>query len=352
MPMHFHTIADGGCRSYVVGCTATGAAAVIDPALGQIERTAGLLAREGLSLRYVIETHTHADHFTAARMLRHRFGAPIVMHRYAGASDVDMHLDDGHQLVLGELRLKALYTPGHTRDSMCIVVEDLVFTGDTLLIGGTGRTDLPTGDPEALYDSLFGKLLLLPDETRIFPAHDYLGKGSSTIATERDTNRRLQHRERSDFVTMMQSLDMAMPTHLTEALRTNISGGMTVQQLLADAAAATPFMAMDELTARIVSRPNDFIVLDVRERDAWEKGRIPGAQHLARGQLELKVDDRFPDPDIEILTVCEIGKVSTLAAATLRQLGFRRAIALDGGMKAWREAGNPVEEGFDPALMI
>ena len=96
MLMHFHTIADGGCRSYVVGCTETGSAAVIDPALGQIERTAGLLAREGLSLRYVIETHTHADHFAAARMMRQRFGALIVMQRCAGANDVDLHLDDGH----------------------------------------------------------------------------------------------------------------------------------------------------------------------------------------------------------------------------------------------------------------
>lgn len=350
--MHFHTIADGGCRSYVLACSETGAAAVVDPALGQIDRTIGLLAREGLSLRYVIETHTHADHFTAARSLRQRLGAPIVMHRFAGASDVDLHIEDGHQLVLGTLRLKALYTPGHTSDSMCIVAEGIVLTGDTLLIGGTGRTDLPTGDPEALYDSLFGKLLLLPDETRIYPAHDYLDKGFSTIGAERETNKRLQHRERADFVGMMRSLDLAMPTHLTEALRTNISGGMTVSQLLADAAAVTPFMAMDELARRLEARPNNFVVLDVREHDAWAKGRIPGAQHLARGQLELKVDDQFPDPDTEILTICEFGKLSTLAAATLRNLGFRRAIALDGGMKAWREAGYPLDEGSDPALMI
>ncbi len=350
--MHFHTIADGGCRSYVIGCPQTGAAAVIDPALGQIERTVGLLAREGMSLRYIVETHTHADHFTAARLLKQRLGAPIVMHRFAGASDVDMRIEDGQHLVLGDLRLKALHTPGHTRDSMCLQIADRVLTGDTLLIGGTGRSDLPTGDPGALYDSLFNKLLLLPDDTKLFPAHDYKDTGFSTIGEERQTNQRLQCRDRAEFVAMMQSLDLAMPTHLTEALRTNISGGMTVRQLLADAAAATPFMAMEELVRKLEARPNDFVVLDVRERDAWERGRIPGASHLARGQLELKVDEQFPDPDIEILTVCELGKVSTLAAATLRSLGFRRAIALDGGMKAWRETGLPVDEGSDPALMI
>jgi glyoxylase-like metal-dependent hydrolase (beta-lactamase superfamily II) len=350
--MIFHTIADEGCRSYLIGCAESGTCAVIDPALGQIDRTLGLIASEGLALRYVVETHTHADHFTAARGIRQRTGAPIAMHAMSGAGDVDLRVEDGHQLVLGKVRLKVLHTPGHTRDSMCLLAEDRVFTGDTLLIGGTGRTDLPTGDPEALYDSLFGKLLLLPDETLVFPAHDYLNKGHSTIGAEKAENRRLQHSERADFVALMRSLDLAMPTHLTEALRTNISGGVTVRQLLAEAEARVPFIAMDELAKRLGERRNDMVILDVRERSAWEKGRIPGARHLARGQLELKVDETFPDPEVEILTVCEFGKISTLAAATLRDLGFRRSVALDGGMKAWREAGHPLDSGDDPALMI
>lgn len=350
--MYLETIADGGCRSYLIGCEASRAAAVIDPALGQVERTAGTLARQGLRLRYVIETHTHADHFSGARALRERFGAPIAMHRQGAADDVDLRLEDGHLLVLGDLRLKAIHTPGHTRDSMCLTVEDCLFTGDTLLIGGTGRTDLPTGDPEQLYDSLFGKLAALDPATRVFPAHVYGGRESSTIGDEFDASPRLQKRERGAFVAMMRGLDLAMPTHLTEALRTNISGGRTVRQLLADAAAATPFMALDELARRLDRRANDFVILDVREREAWARGRVPGARHLARGQLELKVDEQFPDPDLEILTVCEFGKISTLAAATLRQLGFRRAVALDGGMKAWREGGYPVEDGSDAALMI
>lgn len=350
--MHFHTIADEGCRSYVVACEDTGATAIIDPVLGQVEKTIGLLAREGLTLHYVIDTHSHADHFSAARMLRDRFGVPLVMHRNAGASDVDLRLDDGHQLIVGNLRIKALHTPGHTRDSICLYAIDRVFTGDTLLIGGTGRTDLPTGDADSLYDSLFDKLLTLPNETLVFPAHDYKNAGSSTIGAERESNPRLQHTEREDFVAMMRSLDLAMPTHLTEALRTNVAGGTTVRQLLDEATARVPFIAMDELAGRLGDHRNDFVVLDVRERDAWEACRIVGARHLARGQLELKVDEHFPYPDVEIVTVCELGKVSTLAAATLRQLGFRRAVALDGGMRAWREAGHPVEQGRDLDLVI
>src|SRR6185436_12330239 len=114
-------------------------------------------------------------------------------------------------------------------------------------------------------------------------------------------------------------------------------------QLLAEAAAVVPFMALDELKARIESTDRDLVVLDVRERDAFLGGHIPGARLLPRGQLELRVNEELPDPTLRILTVCEFGRISTLAAATLRQLGFQRAIALDGGMKAWREAGYPIE---------
>ncbi|MBO9600975.1 MAG: hypothetical protein J7496_00555 [Novosphingobium sp.] len=141
----------------------------------------------------------------------------------------------------------------------------------------------------------------------------------------------------------MNGLNLAAPTHLTEALRTNMSGGKTVRQLLAEAGAKIPFMAMDELSGRLDRRPNDLVIVDVREKDAFEAGRVPGAVHLPRGQLELRVNEMLPDPSVEILTVCEFGKVSTLAAATLRELGFLRATALDGGMAAWREAGRAIE---------
>ncbi|MCW3849107.1 MBL fold metallo-hydrolase [Sphingomonas sp. LB-2] len=350
--MIFHQIADGGCQSYLIGCPATCAAALIDPALGQADRYLGIAAREGLRIRTIIETHTHADHFSAARDLGERLGIPVIMHRNAPAPHVGMRVEDGQLIVVGDLRLKVLHTPGHTRDSMCLHAGDRVFTGDTLLIGGTGRTDLPTGDPDQLHDSLFGKLLTLPPETRVYPAHDYEERSHSSIGAEIETNPRLQKRDRAEFVEMMRGLNLSAPTHLTEALRTNMSGGKTVRQLLAEAAADIPFVSLDELAARLGQKRNDFVILDVRERDAYAAAHIPGARHLARGQLELKVDHTFPDPDLEILTVCELGKISTLAAATLRQLGFRRAVALDGGMKGWREQGYPIDAGEDPALLI
>ena len=346
--MVFEQIATGGCQSYLVGCPDTCAAALIDPALSQVDRYLALAARESLRIRYVIDTHTHADHFSGTRELARRLGVPVVMHRASPAPFVDMRLDDGEMLVVGGLRLQVMHTPGHTRDSMCLVVGDRAFTGDTLLIGGTGRTDLPTGDPEALHDSLFNQVLKLDPALKVYPAHDYKGQGHSTIGEELAANPRLQKRDRAAFVEMMRNLNLTAPTHLTEALRTNLSGGKTVAQLLAEAAATVPFMSLEELKARVESGDRDLVVLDVRERDAYEEAHIPGARLLPRGQLELRVNQDLPDPTPRILAYCEIGRISTLAAATLRAMGYQRAVALDGGMVAWREAGFPVRSGREP----
>jgi glyoxylase-like metal-dependent hydrolase (beta-lactamase superfamily II)/rhodanese-related sulfurtransferase len=341
--MVFEIFAAGGCKSYLLGCEASRAALLIDPELSLIDHYRGFASQHGLAVRYVLDTHTHADHFSASRELGKALGVPIVMHRLSPAPFADLRLDDGDMLIVGEMRLKALHTPGHTRDSMCLVGADRVFTGDTLLIGGTGRTDLPTGDPHALFESLFDKLLKLPPDTLVFPAHDYKGRDHSTIGAEIAGNPRLQKTGRAEFVAMMETLDLAAPTHLTEALRTNMSGGKSIAQLLAEAAAKVPFMSLAELNDRIGGNSRDLVILDIREGDAYRAGHIPGARHLPRGQLELRVNSELPDPTVRILTCCEFGKISTLAAATLRELGFTRAVALDGGMQAWREAGYAVE---------
>jgi glyoxylase-like metal-dependent hydrolase (beta-lactamase superfamily II)/rhodanese-related sulfurtransferase len=343
--MIFEQVQSGGCRSYLIGCEATCAAALIDPEVSQIDRYLALAARDGLRIRFVIDTHTHADHFSATRQLAQRFGVPRVMHRASQAPAIDMRVDDGEILIVGQLRLRVLHTPGHTPDSICLVVEDRLFSGDTLLIGGTGRTDLPGGDPDALYDSLFGRVLKLDPSLRVHPAHEYKGRTESTLAAEIAANPRLQQRERAAFVAMMKGLDLTMPTHITEALRTNLSGGKTVAQMLAEAAAGVTFMSLADLKSRVEAGDTEMIVLDVRERDAYEAAHVPGARLLPRGQLELRVNEELPDPTRRIVTCCEFGRISTLAAATLRQMGFMRTVALDGGMKAWQEAGYPVAAG-------
>jgi len=335
--MIFERIATGGCQSYLLGCGETRAAILIDPNLEQIDHYPVLAARHGLRIRYVLDTHTHADHFSAARELGQRWNARVVTHRLSPAPYAELFLDDGDKLQVGGIALQALHTPGHTRDSMCLVAEDRIFTGDTLLIGGAGRTDLPTGDAEALHDSLFNRVLKLDPALKVHPAHDYNGRGHSTLGEEIATNPRLQKRDRASFVAMMRTLNLEAPVHLTEALRTNMHGGKPLAQLLSDAAARIAFVSAAELAAA-----GDFVLLDVRERDAFAAGHIPGARHLPRGELEFLADRHLPDPCRRILVYCETGDISILAAATLAELGFTRAASLTGGLAAWREQGLPV----------
>jgi glyoxylase-like metal-dependent hydrolase (beta-lactamase superfamily II)/rhodanese-related sulfurtransferase len=339
----FEQIRNEGCLSYLIGCEHRCVAAIVDPKKDEAHRLLAAAQARGLRIRFVIDTHTHADHFTATRDLATSLEVPVVMHRASAAPFVDLRVDDGEVLIVGDLRLELLHTPGHTNDSMCVRIGGNLLTGDTLLIQATGRTDLPTGDPEALHDSLFGVLARLPRTLGVFPAHDYRDRGSSTLEAEFATNPRLQVSDRTAFVEKMRALDLGMPTHLTEALRTNRSGGKTVSQMLGEATARVPFMSMQEVRQRAEAGGAGFVVLDVREADAYRAGHIPGARHVPRGQLELRVNDEFPDPTVRIVLCCELGLISTLATATLRDMGFRRAVALDGGMKGWREAGLPLE---------
>ena len=341
--MLFEEIRSGGCRSYLLACEATCAAVLVDPELSQVDRILALLEKSGTRLHYLVDTHTHADHFSGTHELARRLGVPTVMHSASAAPYVDVRVDDGETLIAGQLRIRVLHTPGHTADSVSLALPDRVLTGDTLLRLATGRTDLPSGSAEDLYDSVFGQLLSLDDAIAVYPGHNYKDLPVTTIAQERAQNPRLQLRDKSAFVDQMHALSLAMPDHLTEALRTNRTGGKTVAQLLDEAARQIAFMSMEDVLARSVNGPADLVVLDVRERDAFDAGNIPGARHVPRGQLEIRIDQVLPDPSTRVVTCCEFGKISTLAAATMRSMGFSRTVALDGGMKAWREAGYPLE---------
>jgi len=348
--MIFHQFRAGGCLSYLLGCERSHLAALVDPEISLFDRYLGEASSAGLRLEYVIDTHTHADHFSAAHAVARRLSLPTVMHRATDVAHVDLRVEDGEELIVGDLRLEVMHTPGHTNDSMSLVAGDRVLTGDTLLIGATGRTDLPTGDPAAMHASLFEKLLALDDALQIFPAHDYEGRSSTTVGAERAGNPRLQLRDPAAFVAQMKSLSLAMPAHLTEALRTNRTGGKPVAQMIEEATRIVPFVSADELRRRVERGASDLMLLDVRERDAYEAGHLPGAIHLARGQLELRIDEVVPDPSARLVVYCEYGKISTLAVATLRTMGYTRAAALHGGLRPWREAGLPLSSTPPSAL--
>ncbi len=206
--------------TYLLADRKTGEAVLIDPVREQVDRDLSLIRELGLTLRFVVETHVHADHVTAAGLLRARTGARTVAGR-AGAPCADLHVKDGDIIVFGETTLKVHETPGHTDDSISVVAEGCVFTGDTLFVRGTGRADFQNGDPEQLYASITEKLFTMPDDTVVWPGHDYRGHSSTTIGEEKRCNPRLAGKSRAEFVAIMRGLNLPAPKKLEEAVPEN-----------------------------------------------------------------------------------------------------------------------------------
>jgi glyoxylase-like metal-dependent hydrolase (beta-lactamase superfamily II) len=215
----FEQIRSGGCLSYLLGCAQEKVCAVIDPELDKAADYVGLANFFSADLIYAIDTHTHADHHSACKVMRERYGLKVVMQRAAEAPYVDVRVDDGDEIAVGRLSLKVIATPGHTADAMCLLFNDRLFTGDTLLIGGCGRTDLPGGDADRQWNSL-SKLKGLSDQIRVYPGHDYR-EAVSTLADEKQNNPRLRIASRDEFVQFMTSRKPPLPRKIHEALEWN-----------------------------------------------------------------------------------------------------------------------------------
>jgi glyoxylase-like metal-dependent hydrolase (beta-lactamase superfamily II) len=211
--------------SYLLAARKGGEALLIDPVLDQVPRYEQLIRELGLRLVIAVDTHTHADHITGLGRLRGDTGCRTGLGAQSGAECVDFRFGDGDSIRLDGIALTALYTPGHTDDSYCFLMDDRVFTGDTLLIRGTGRTDFQNGDPCAAYDSLFNRLLRLPDETLVYPGHDYKGWTVSTIGEERAHNPRLQVTSADQYAALMNSLNLPSPKLMDVAIPANRACG-------------------------------------------------------------------------------------------------------------------------------
>ena len=212
--------------TYVVADPVHRAAVIIDPVAEQLERDLALLEAEDLTLLFVLETHTHADHITSAGTLSRLTGALAAAPSGCGILPADRQLVDGDSLRFGDEVLRAIHTPGHTAGSMSYLWRDAAFTGDCLLIDGCGRTDFQSGDAGALYDSITQRLFALPDETRVFPAHDYHARASSTIGNERRHNPRIAGRSRDEFIALMASLQLPPPRMIDVAVPANRNLGL------------------------------------------------------------------------------------------------------------------------------
>jgi sulfur dioxygenase len=212
--------------TYLLARRRGGEACLIDPMLDQVDRYIKLLEELDLSLVKAIDTHLHADHITALGALQERTRCVTVMGEQTAAELVSLRVGDGDYVDIDGLRLQAIHTPGHTDDSYCFVLDGHVFTGDTLLIRGTGRTDFQNGDPAKQYDSLFNKLLRLPDDTRVYPGHDYKGDTASTIGEEKALNPRLQIGSVDEYVDLMKGLGLRRPSMMDVAVPANLRLGL------------------------------------------------------------------------------------------------------------------------------
>ena len=211
--------------TYLIAPRAGGEALLIDPVKTEVGKYLQLIDELGLRLVFAIDTHVHADHVTALGDLRAASNCATLMGEQSKAECVSRKFSDGERIKVGGLELRAIYTPGHTDDSYSFVMNDRVFTGDTLLIRGTGRTDFQNGDPAAEYDSLFGKLLQLPEQTLVYPGHDYKGWTVSTIGEERAHNPRLQMRSKDEYVALMRGLRLPNPKQMDLAVPANLACG-------------------------------------------------------------------------------------------------------------------------------
>lgn len=326
--------------TYLVADEETREAALIDAVREQVERDVELLAELDLTLVYALETHVHADHVTASGLLRERLGAETVLSAAAGAGCPDRLVEDGEVLRLGRLEIEARHTPGHTDGDVTYVVRDggrplAAFTGDTMLIRGCGRTDFQQGDAERLYDSVHRRIFSLPDETPIYPGHDYRGFTSSTVGEEKRLNRRLREDiGRAAFVEIMENLDLAQPKQIHVAVPANLRCG--IEQ---------PPEGVVEVSEEWVREHAEGLrLVDVREADELRGplGAMPGAEHHPLATLPAALG--APD-ERTVVVFCRSGGRSARAAERLAEAGFTRVVSMAGGMTRWNALGYPAIGG-------
>ncbi|MGC1693850.1 MAG: MBL fold metallo-hydrolase [Pseudolabrys sp.] len=332
-----------GTYSYLLASRAGGEAMIIDPVLEKVDRYLQLIRELDVRLVKAVDTHLHADHITGLGALRDRTHCITVMGENSKADVVSMRLTEGDRLTIEGLALDVLYTPGHTDDSYSFRMSDRVFTGDTLLIRGTGRTDFQNGDARMQYESIFGKLLRLPDETLVFPAHDYKGDTVSTIGEEKRYNPRLQVKSIDDYVALMASLNLPNPKMMDVAVPSNMKIGLAQQEI------ARRGWALDAVQAiTLVGRP-DVAFVDLRETSERQKhGSIPGALHAPYGNLPENVRtggmlrELARASDKRIVFYCAFGERSAMAVQAAQDAGLMSALHVEGGVDAWKRANGPL----------
>jgi sulfur dioxygenase len=332
-----------GTYTYLLASRRGGEALIIDPVLEKVDRYIQLINELDLKLIKAVDTHLHADHITGLGALRDRTHCVTVMGENSKVDVVSMRLAEGDKLTIEGVALDVLYTPGHTDDSYSFLMRDRVFSGDTLLIRGTGRTDFQNGDARAQYDSIFNKLLCLPDETMVFPAHDYKGETVSTIAEEKAFNPRLQVKSVDEYVELMGKLNLPNPKMMDVAVPANMRVGLAQEDIAQRGWAVSASEARE-----LIGRP-DVTLIDLRERTEREKhGVIPGSLHAPYPDLTANVRPGGMLHELAAATgrrmifYCAFGERSAMAVRAAQDAGLTSACHIQGGIDAWKKANGPL----------
>jgi len=332
-----------GTYSYLMASRRGGEALIIDPVLEKVDRYLQLVRELDLKLVKAVDTHMHADHITGLGALRDKTRCTTVMGEQTKADVVSIRLTDGDKLTIEGLSLDVLYTPGHTDDSYSFVIPDRVFTGDTLLIRGTGRTDFQNGDPRQQYESIFGRLLKLPESTLVYPAHDYKGDTVSTIGEEKTYNPRLQVKSVDEYVELMNNLKLSNPKMMDVAVPANMKVG-----LAQDAIERRGWSLTAEQALRLVGAA-DVALVDLRETAERERhGVIPGSLHVPYPSLQENISaggmlhELAKSTGKRLVFYCAFGERSAMAVQAAQDAKLASACHLQGGIAAWKATGGPV----------
>ncbi|MEK6576748.1 MAG: MBL fold metallo-hydrolase, partial [Nitrospirota bacterium] len=357
MEMIFRQLNPHACRTYLLGSEGSKEVTIIDPVLEHLNDYLKLLETEKMQLAYVIDTHTHADHISGAAALKDHTGCDYLMHARAPACCVTSHLKEGFMYLVKGIPIKVMYTPGHTKDSLSLIFQDRLLTGDVLFLedGGAGRDDLPGGDPGEHWDSL-QRILGLPDHLIVYPAHEYRNRQSSSLAVQKLKNPHLKPATREDYIRYVEDLKFGPADWMKEVLKANYACArdpktvwVPVDVSACEVKGTIEHGVNDQMVSNLspeeVKRRLDEgyeqILLDVRELNELEGelGHLPEIRHIPIDSLSGRISDLEVDIDKDIITICRSGGRAHTAAQILMQAGFSKVYVLAGGMTAWNKAG-------------
>lgn len=354
--MRFQQLNPHSCKTYLIGQDDVKDVFLVDPVLDHFNDYLKYLQNNDLKLKLVIDSHTHADHISGCAALKDITSCDYMMHELAPAKCANERVVDGQKLIIGNILLTVLHTPGHTRDSMSLILPHGILTGDALFLddGGAGRDDLPGGNPGQHWETL-KKFRSLSEELVVYPAHDYRNRSPSSLGKQKVTNPHLKDRTKDEFIHFIEDLRLGPADWMKDVLKANYTCARDVKAawIPADHPACeikgTLEHGVNDIVVEDISPLNlkdllkmrkDIMLLDVRQKKELkgELGHLEGITHIPISELSKKLSDLDGFKDKTIITICRSGSRAHTAAQILKQAGFKDVKVLAGGMIAWRNS--------------